>query len=154
MSATESFQKEYYAEGLKAAAGLIGHRCRSAENRPRSVPVRAFASPQPLWGRALLHVRWDEKHKLIPRSRLTEEISYNPAGTYARSLSRAGKVRGSFLPSRRHFLFSSFQGKPGSYPGSAHHNTEMLSQTHPFTPLPESEMQGDILAFSFAANST
>jgi len=149
MSATESFQKKNTTpKALKAAASLIGH------GADQQKIVRALYRTEPLpllklWGRALSHVRWDEKHKLILAPVSLEDLVQSRAHTHDLSLVLE-KIRGSFSLATTFVLF--FQESPVSVRMLLKcHNTEMINKLH--DSLPESEIQGEILAFSLAATS-
>mgnify|MGYP001247342109 FL=1 len=149
MSATESFQKKNTTpKALKAAASLIGH------GADQQKIVRALYRTEPLpllklWGRALSHVRWDEKYKLILAPVSLEDLVQSRAHTHDLSLVLE-KIRGSFSLATTFVLF--FQESPVSVRMLLKcHNTEMINKLH--DSLPESEIQGEILAFSLAATS-
>ena len=149
MSATESFQKKNTTpKALKAAASLIGH----GADQQKIVRTLYRTEPLPLlklWGRALSHVRWDEKHKLILAPVSLEDLVQSRAHTHDLSLVLE-KIRGSFSLATTFVLF--FQESPVSVRMLLKcHNTEMINKLH--DSLPESEIQGEILAFSLAATS-
>ena len=149
MSATESFQKKNTTpKALKAAASLIGH----GADQQKIVRTLYRTEPLPLlklWGRALSHVRWDEKHKLILAPVSLEDLVQSRAHTHDLSLVLE-KIRGSFSLATTFVLF--FQESPVSIRVLLRcHNTETLNKLH--DSLPESEIQGETLAFSLAATS-
>ncbi len=149
MSATESFQKKNTTpKALKAAASLIGH----GADQQKIVRTLYRTEPLPLlklWGRALSHVRWDEKYKLILAPVSLEDLVQSRAHTHDLSLVLE-KIRGSFSLATTFVLF--FQESPVSVRMLLKcHNTEMINKLH--DSLPESEIQGEILAFSLAATS-
>ncbi|MBP6889781.1 MAG: hypothetical protein KBC83_01485 [Candidatus Moranbacteria bacterium] len=149
MSATESFQKKNTTpKALKAAAELIGH------GADQQKIVRALYRTEPLpllklWGRALSHIQWDEKYKLILAPISLEDLVQSRAHTHDLSLVLE-KIRGSFSLATTFVVF--FQESPIAIRGLLKcQNTEMLQKIH--LALPESEIQGDILVFPIAATS-
>ena len=141
-------ERERRTKALKAAASLVGH------GADQQKIVRALYRTEPLpllklWGRALSHVRWDEKYKLILAPVSLEDLVQSRAHTHDLSLVLE-KIRGSFSLATTFVLF--FQESPVSVRMLLKcHNTEMINKLH--DSLPESEIQGEILAFSLAATS-